>query len=48
LNLTVLSTNERAKHVYEKIGFRETGRRPNHVYKNGKFMDAIIIVKELV
>ena len=25
MTLTVFSTNKRAKHVYEKIGFRETG-----------------------
>jgi RimJ/RimL family protein N-acetyltransferase len=47
LTLTVFSTNERAKHVYEKVGFRETGCIPNELYKKGKFIDHIIMVKEL-
>lgn len=47
LTLFVFSTNERAKHVYEKIGFKETGCIPNEIYKNGKFLDHIIMVKEL-
>ena len=45
--LYVFSTNKRAKHVYEKVGFRETGRIPNEIYKKGKFTDHIIMVKEL-
>jgi RimJ/RimL family protein N-acetyltransferase len=47
LTLSVFSTNKRAKHVYEKVGFRETGRIPNELYKNGKFIDHITMVKEL-
>ena len=47
LTLGVLSTNKRAKYVYEKVGFRETGRIPNELHKNGKFIDHIIMVKEL-
>lgn len=47
LTLTVFSTNKRAKYVYEKIGFKETGRIPNELYKNEKYIDHIIMVKEL-
>ena len=47
LTLNVFSTNKRAKHVYENIGFRETGCIPNEIYKNGNFLDHIIMVKEL-
>ncbi|MDQ1279783.1 MAG: hypothetical protein QG670_1045 [Thermoproteota archaeon] len=47
LTLTVFSTNNRAKHVYEKVEFRETGCIPNGLYKNGKFIDHIIMVKEI-
>ena len=47
LTLTVFSTNKRAKHVYEKVGFRETGRIPNGIYRDGKFIDQIMMVKEL-
>ena len=47
LTLWVFSTNERAKHVYEKVGFRETGRISNALYKDGRFADLIMMVKEL-
>jgi len=47
LTLSVFSTNERAKHVYERVGFKETGRIPNKFLKNGKFIDEIIMVKQL-
>jgi RimJ/RimL family protein N-acetyltransferase len=47
LTLSVFSTNKRAKHVYEKVGFRETGCIPNEIYKKGNFIDHIIMVKEL-
>lgn len=45
--LYVFSTNKRAKHLYEKLGFRETGRIPNELYKDGKFIDHIIMVRNL-
>lgn len=47
LTLSVFSTNTRAKHVYEKAGFRATGRIPNELYKNGRFIDLFIMVKEI-
>lgn len=47
LTLTVFSTNKRARHVYEKVGFRETGRIPNYFYKNEQLTDEIIMIKEL-
>jgi len=46
LTLGVFSTNARAIHVYSKVGFRETGRIPKEIIKNGKYIDHIIMVKE--
>ena len=47
LYLGVFSTNKVAYHVYEKVGFRETGRRPKSIFKNGKYIDDVIMAKEL-
>jgi RimJ/RimL family protein N-acetyltransferase len=47
LRLGVFSTNTRAQHVYEKLGFRECGRIPGEIYKNGKYVDHISMVKIL-
>jgi RimJ/RimL family protein N-acetyltransferase len=47
LFLHVFSNNKRARHVYEKVGFNETGRIPKGLYRNGKFIDDVIMVKEL-
>ena len=47
LYLGVFSTNKKAYHVYEKVGFRETGRRPRIFYRNGKYIDDILMAKEI-
>lgn len=47
LTLRVFSSNERAFHVYEKLGFTEAGRIPNGLFKNGKYLDNIIMVRRL-
>ena len=47
LTLTVFATNERAIHVYEKVGFKETGRIPKEICRNGKYIDRIIMTKIL-
>ena len=47
LVLTAFSTNKRAIHVYEKVGFIETGRRPKFFYKNGKYIDEVVMTKEI-
>lgn len=48
IELTVLDTNKRAQHVYEKIGFVHEGTKRYSKYKNGKFVDMHIysILKE--
>jgi RimJ/RimL family protein N-acetyltransferase len=45
--LSVFSSNPRAKHVYEKVGFRETGRIPKEIFKDSKYVDEIIMTMEL-
>jgi len=47
LVLNTFSTNKRATHVYEKVGFKETGRTPKLFYKNGKYIDGVTMVKQL-
>lgn len=47
LKLEVYSTNSRARHVYEKLGYRVVGCVPKAVYKDGGYSDSIIMVKEL-
>lgn len=44
LVLEVRASNEPAKALYEKLGFRQVGRRPNY-YRNPK-EDALILRKE--
>ena len=43
VQLDVFVGNERAIHVYEKLGFCREGLREAYYYKNGQFIDAIIM-----
>ncbi len=47
LTLEVYATNKRAIHVYEKMGFQETGRIPKGIKRNGKYIDQVIMTQEL-
>ncbi|MGA2238436.1 MAG: GNAT family protein [Candidatus Bathyarchaeia archaeon] len=47
LTLSVYATNERARHVYQKLGFVETGRIPKKFFKDGKYVDEITMAKVL-
>ena len=47
LNLEVFATNERAKHVYEKVGYRVVGAWPKAIKKDGIYLDAVLMSKEL-
>ena len=48
VELQVLTSNERACHTYEKVGFVREGMLRSAVYKNGKFVDLYLysILKE--
>jgi RimJ/RimL family protein N-acetyltransferase len=40
IELIVLSSNKRAQHVYEKVGFVREGVLRKSIYKSGEFVDA--------
>ena len=48
VELSVLDSNDRAKHVYEKVGFICEGKKRRAVFKNGDFVDLVLysILKE--
>jgi len=48
IELGVLESNARALKLYEKVGFKREGVKHQSIYKNGKFVDMIImaILKE--
>ena len=48
LAFNVYATNDRALHVYEKVGFKETGRIPKRYYKKGKYVDGVIMTQEIL
>jgi RimJ/RimL family protein N-acetyltransferase len=47
LTLSVFASNKRAYHVYEKVGFIETGRVPRKFFRSGKYIDEITMTKLL-
>jgi ribosomal protein S18 acetylase RimI-like enzyme len=48
IDLAVVSSNKRAIHVYEKLGFIETGRIPKYYLKDSEYFDEVIMVKEIL
>jgi len=47
LILSAFETNKRAIHVYEKVGFVETGRIPKKHFRDGQYIDEVIMTKLL-
>ncbi len=48
ITLTVASDNNRARHLYKKLGFKEFGRMPNGFkYDDGTYGDEILMIKKL-
>jgi RimJ/RimL family protein N-acetyltransferase len=45
LTLQVFATNKRAIHVYENVGFVQTGRIPKKHFRHGQYIDEIIMTK---
>jgi RimJ/RimL family protein N-acetyltransferase len=47
IQLEVFANNPRAIHVYERTGFKEVGRIPKKMLRNGKYIDSIVMAREL-
>ena len=47
LTLTAFASNKRAIHVYEKVGFVRTGMIPKKHFKDGKYIDEVIMTNFL-
>jgi RimJ/RimL family protein N-acetyltransferase len=47
IQLEVFANNPRAIHVYERTGFKEAGRIPKKMLRKGKFIDSIVMAREL-
>jgi RimJ/RimL family protein N-acetyltransferase len=47
IELEVFEANKRAIHVYEKLGYRITGRLPDAIKWGGAYMDGLIMVKKI-
>lgn len=47
VKLGVYANNERGIHVYEKLGFKKYGKLPKAVLYQGKYIDDILMHKEL-
>ncbi|MDH5482337.1 MAG: GNAT family N-acetyltransferase [Candidatus Bathyarchaeota archaeon] len=44
LTLSAFANNKSAIHIYEKVGFKQTGRIPQKFFKDGKYTDEIIMI----
>lgn len=47
IRLSVFSENKIAQNLYKKFGFKEVARVPKQLEYKGKFIDEIIMIKEL-
>jgi RimJ/RimL family protein N-acetyltransferase len=47
LTLSAFASNKRALHVYGKVGFVRTGTIPKKHFKDGKYIDEVIMTKVL-
>lgn len=47
IELEVFSTNESARHIYEKLGFKKVGVIPKKVLRDGRFIDIVSMYTHL-
>jgi RimJ/RimL family protein N-acetyltransferase len=43
IELELFANNERALHVYEKVGFKQVGKIPKKILRKDRFLDAIVM-----
>jgi len=48
VELTVFAINERARHLYEKLGFKEVGVVPDKVVRGERHFDEIVMYADLM
>ncbi len=47
VHVEFLSNNESALHAYRRAGFKKVGTIPRKVYRNGRFLDSLIMACDL-
>ncbi len=47
IQLTTFSTNQRALHLYQKLGFKEFGRLPKGVKRSDQYQDFVYMWREI-
>lgn len=47
VELTVFAINEKAIHLYEKVGFRKVGVVPNKFLRDGRHLDEVVMYSDL-
>jgi ribosomal protein S18 acetylase RimI-like enzyme len=47
IKLEVFATNERAIHVYEKMGYSVVGRVPGEIKHKGEYVDSLYMVRDV-
>jgi len=47
IQLAVVSENEQARRLYERLGFREYGLEKNALKQDGRYYDEVLMAKDL-
>jgi len=48
IQLTTFSTNQRALYLYQKLGFKEFGRLPKGIKREGQYQDFVYMWREMI
>ena len=47
IEVEFLAKNQAAIHTYQRAGFKEAGQLPGKVLRNGKFLDSVIMMRQI-